>query len=264
MRAVIVLPTYNERENVGAYLRAVRAVRLDPGDVIDVLVVDDSSPDGTAEVARQAAAELDGAPGSNAGRTEVFVRPGKQGLGSAYRDGFRQVLERTPAEAYDVVVSMDADLSHDPAVIPDMLARLDEGADAVVGSRYVRGGGTTDWPVRRQLLSKWGNAYTRRVLRLDTRDCTSGFRAYRSDALRAVEPGSTGAEGYAFLTELVRRLTRRGYKVVETPIVFRDRTAGRSKMSGRIIVESMLLVTRWGIRDRVRDASARLTRIRRR
>jgi dolichol-phosphate mannosyltransferase len=249
MRAVIVLPTYNERENVDGFLRAVRRVPLADDDELDVLIVDDSSPDGTAEVARQTATELDGAPDHNAGSTSVLVRPGKAGLGSAYREGFGRVLGRSDGMAYDVVISMDADLSHDPAVIPRMLGLLAEGADAVVGSRYVRGGGTTDWPVRRQLLSKWGNTYTRAVLGLDTRDCTSGFRAYRSDALRAVDPMSTGAEGYAFLTELVRRLTRAGYKVVETPIVFRDRTAGRSKMSGRIIAESMLLVTRWGIKD---------------
>jgi dolichol-phosphate mannosyltransferase len=249
MRAVIVLPTYNERENVDPFLRAVRRVALADGDQLDVLIVDDSSPDGTAEVARRTAAEVDHAPDHNAGSTAVLVRPGKAGLGSAYREGFGRVLDTTEHPAYDVVISMDADLSHDPAVIPTMLGLLAEGADAVVGSRYVRGGGTTDWPVRRQLLSKWGNAYTRAVLGLDTRDCTSGFRAYRSDALRAVDPTSTGAEGYAFLTELVRRLTQAGYKVVETPIVFRDRTAGRSKMSGRIIAESMLLVTRWGVRD---------------
>lgn len=254
MRAVIVLPTYNERENVAVFLRAVRGVTLPAGHALDVLVVDDSSPDGTAEVARHAAAELDGAPDSNAGTTEVLVRPGKQGLGSAYREGFRRVLDQG---TYDVVISMDADMSHDPAVIPAMLARLAEGADAVVGSRYVSGGGTTDWPIRRQLLSKWGNAYTRTVLRLDTRDCTSGFRAYRADALRAAEPWTTSAEGYAFLTELVRRLTRRGYKVAEVPIVFRDRTAGKSKMSGRIIAESMLLVTRWGAGDLVRDVRRR-------
>jgi dolichol-phosphate mannosyltransferase len=133
-----------------------------------------------------------------------------------------------------------------------MLALIDEGADTVIGSRYVRGGGTTDWPVRRQLLSKWGNAYTRRLLRLTPHDCTSGYRAYRASALAAIDPYDTSAEGYAFLTELVRRLTRHGYRIVETPIVFRDRTQGKSKMSGRIIAESMLLVTKWGLIDRLR------------
>jgi len=211
VRAVIVLPTYNERDNVEPFLRAVRAVSD-----IDVLVVDDNSPDGTADLVRELGSELGG------------------------------------VEAYDVVVSMDADLSHDPAVLPAMLALIDEGADTVIGSRYVRGGGTTDWPVRRQLLSKWGNAYTRRLLRLTPHDCTSGYRAYRASALAAIDPYDTSAEGYAFLTELVRRLTRHGYRIVETPIVFRDRTQGKSKMSGRIIAESMLLVTKWGLIDRLR------------
>jgi hypothetical protein len=146
---------------------------------------------------------------------------------------------------------MDADLSHDPAAIPAMLSLLDEGADAVIGSRYVPGGGTTDWPVRRQLLSKWGNAYTRTVLRLAPHDCTSGFRAYRASTLAAIDPAATSAEGYAFLTELVRQMTRLGLRVAETPIVFRDRTRGKSKMSSRIIVESMLLVTRWAVIDGV-------------
>ena len=241
MRPIVVLPTYNERENIAPYLRSLRAV----GDDIDVLVVDDGSPDGTADLARALGEELGG--------VQVLVRASKDGLGSAYRAGFAQVL----SEGYDVVVSMDADLSHDPAVIPEMLRLIDDGADAVIGSRYVTGGGTTDWPVRRQMLSKWGNAYTRRVLGLPTRDCTSGFRAYRSSALAAIEPGTTGAEGYAFLTELVRRLSHRGYRVVETPIIFRDRTLGTSKMSGRIIVESMLLVTRWGVQDRLRRLARR-------
>lgn len=241
MRPVVVLPTYNERENIDPFLRALREV----SDDVDVLVVDDNSPDGTADLARSLGDELGG--------VRVLQRTAKDGLGSAYRAGFADVLA---GGDYDVVISMDADLSHDPAVIPAMLELLDEGADAVIGSRYVTGGGTTDWPVRRQLLSKWGNAYTRRVLGLPTRDCTSGFRAYRASALAAIDPASTGAEGYAFLTELVRRLARDGYRVVETPIIFRDRTRGKSKMSGRIIGESMLLVTRWGVRDRLR----RLTR----
>ncbi len=238
MRAVVVLPTYNERDNIEMYLRSLRAISAH----IEVLVVDDNSPDGTADIARSLGTELGG--------VDVLLRAAKQGLGSAYRAGFRQVLDARPP--YDVIVSMDADLSHDPAVIPAMISAIEAGADAVIGSRYVRGGGTTDWPVRRQLLSKWGNVYTRTVLQLPTRDCTSGFRAYRATALDAIQPDSTGAEGYAFLTELVRRLTRHGFSIVETPIVFRDRERGKSKMSGRIIIESMLLVTRWAAIDLIR------------
>jgi dolichol-phosphate mannosyltransferase len=236
VRAVIVLPTYNERENIAAYLQSLRHITSS----VDVLVVDDNSPDGTGELARSL--------GATHGGVTVLDRSSKEGLGSAYRAGFERVLD----EGYDVVISMDADLSHDPAVIPEMLELIRSGADAVIGSRYVTGGGTTDWPVHRQLLSKWGNAYTRRILGLPTRDCTSGYRAYRSSALAAIEPGSTSAEGYAFLTELVRRLGSHGFAIAETPIIFRDRTRGKSKMSGAIIVESMLLVTRWGLTDRLR------------
>jgi dolichol-phosphate mannosyltransferase len=233
VRTIVVLPTYNERENVAQLLAAVRAAVPDA----DLLVVDDNSPDGTAVLVEEAAAEL--------GQVKLLRRPGKQGLGSAYREGFAVALD----EGYDVIVSMDVDFSHDPAVLPEMLALIDAGSDAVIGSRYLPGGGTVDWPLHRRLLSRWGNRYTSLLLGLRVRDCTSGYRAYRADALRAIEPGTTTAEGYAFLTELVRRLVRRGRRVVETPIVFADRRYGESKMSGRIVVESMLLVTRWGVRD---------------
>ena len=233
---MVVLPTYNEVENIAAMLGAIRA-ELPSADII---VVDDHSPDGTAAVAETAASEL--------GQIKLLHRPGKQGLGSAYRHGFTMALD----EGYDRIVSMDVDFSHDPAVIPEMLRRIDGGAAAVVGSRYVPGGSTVNWPPHRRLLSRWGNRYTSFVLRLPIRDCTSGFRAYRADALGAISPSTTTAEGYAFLTELVRRLVRGGYEVVETPIVFTDRVRGTSKMSARIIAESMLLVTRWGVRDFVK------------
>lgn len=235
MRAVVVVPTYNERENIDAFLRAVRAAVP----AADVLVVDDNSPDGTGALADTVAAEL--------GQIKVLHRPGKQGLGSAYRNGFAVALD----EGYDVIVSMDVDFSHDPAVIASMLQAVEQGADVVVGSRYVPGGATADWPLHRRLLSRWGNRYTGAVLGLGVRDCTSGFRAYRAVALQAIDPASTAAEGYAFLTELVRRLAADGRRIVEVPIVFRDRQFGTSKMSGRIIVESMMLVTRWGVSDLV-------------
>jgi glycosyltransferase involved in cell wall biosynthesis len=241
VRAVVVLPTYNEAENIVAMLRAVREAAPDE----DVLVVDDNSPDGTAALAEEMAAEL--------GRIKVLRRAGKQGLGAAYRHGFTTAFD----EGYEAVVSMDSDLSHDPATIPTMLQLLDGGADAVIGSRYVTGGATVDWPLRRRVLSRWGNRYTAAVLGLAVRDCTSGFRAYRRSALQAIDPGSTTAEGYAFLTELVRRLSANGATIVETPIVFRDRRFGTSKMSMRIIAESMLLVTRWGTVDRLRKVQPR-------
>jgi dolichol-phosphate mannosyltransferase len=242
MRSVVVLPTYNEAENIETFLRAVRKAAPET----DVLVVDDGSPDGTGATAERLSGEL--------GRIEVFHRPGKSGLGSAYRDGFDRVLA---TGEYDVVVSMDADMSHDPEHIPEFIGLISDGADLVIGSRYVQGGGTTDWAVRRQLLSKWGNAYTRSILGVPSRDCTSGYRAYRASALAEIEPTSTAAEGYAFLTELVRRLAARGFTIVESPIIFRDRTKGKSKMSWRIIVESMALVTRWGVGDRLRRRRTR-------
>ena len=244
MRHVIVLPTYNERDNIEIHLRTVH----DLGVPVDVLVVDDASPDGTADAARRLGEELGG--------ISVLERPGKNGLGSAYRAGF----ERALGDGYDVVISMDADLSHDPSVIPTMLELITAGADAVIGSRYVPGGGTTDWPFHRRQLSKWGNAYTRTALRLSPHDCTSGFRAYRADALRVIDPTSTHAEGYAFLTELVRRLDRAGNTIVETPIVFRDRELGKSKMSWRIVVESMWLVTTWAAADAAARLRGRLRR----
>src|SRR5262245_26881926 len=212
-----------------------------------IVVVDDRSPDGTGELAEEAAAEL--------GQITVLARDRPKGQGSAYRHGFQTVL----AEGVDVIVSMDVDFSHDPAEIPAMLARLEDGADAVIGSRYVEGGGIVNWPLHRRLLSSWGNRYTAAMLRLGVRDCTSGFRAYRASALRAIDPAGTTAEGYAFLTELLRRLVAAGLRIEEVPIQFVDRVEGRSKMSARIIAESMLLVTRWGVQDavkRLRDRRA--------
>ena len=241
MRALVVLPTFNEAENIVGFLRAVRQAVPDA----DVLVVDDNSPDGTAALAEETASEL--------GRIKVLHRAGKLGLGAAYRHGFTTAFDET----YDVIVSMDSDYSHDPTVIPTMFGLLADGADAEIGSRYVPGGDTVDWPLRRRLLSKWGNRYTAAVLRLPIRDCTSGFRAYRAEALKAIDPASTSAEGYAFLTELVRMLIANGCTIVETPIVFRDRRYGTSKMSGRIIAESMLLVTKWGLLDRMGRQPAR-------
>ncbi len=247
MRVLVVAPTYQEAENITRFLAAVRASV--PG--ADVLIVDDSSPDGTGALAEASAAELD--------QIKVLHREGKAGLGSAYRNGFAIGLD----EGYDVIVSMDVDFSHDPGVIPALIARIEAGADAVVGSRYVAGGGTKNWPRRRRLLSRWGNRYTAFILRLPVRDCTSGFRAYRATALAAIDPASTTAEGYAMLTEFVRRLVRGGFTVEEHPITFVDREFGVSKMSGRIIAESMFLVTRWGVRDflvRVRQSVASLRR----
>lgn len=234
VRCVVLLPTYDEAENIEPMLRALRAA----APTVDIIVIDDSSPDGTGAIAERVASEL--------GQVTVLHRAGKAGLGAAYRHGFAQALDR----GYEIVVTMDCDFSHDPSVVPTLIADIEGGADVAIGSRYVPGGGTVDWPMRRRLLSRWGNRYTGALLGTGVRDCTSGFRAYRASALAATEVASTTAEGYAFLTELVRRLARHGATIVETPITFRDRTRGTSKMSGRIIVESMLLVTRCGLADR--------------
>lgn len=235
MNTVVVAPTYQERENIERFLRGVRAAVPQAR----ILIVDDASPDGTAAAARAIGEELGG--------VDVLERPGKAGLGSAYRHGFAEVLR----DGAEVIVTMDVDASHDPAVIPAMLAALAGGADVVIGSRYVPGGATVDWPLHRRVLSRWGNRYTAALLGIDVADCTSGFRAYRGDVLSSIDAGSTTAEGYAFLTELVRRLVRDRRSVAEVPITFVDRQVGTSKMSGRIIVESMLLVTSWGVRDRL-------------
>ncbi len=233
MRNVVVVPTYQEAGNIARFLGAVRAAVPDA----DVLVIDDGSPDGTGELAEQAAAEL--------GQIKVLHRPGKQGLGTAYREGFRVAGD----EGYDVVVHMDADFSHDPAMIPRLLAGIEDGAGVVIGSRYVRGGSTPSWSLHRRLLSRWGNRYAATVLRLPLTDVTSGFRAVRADVLQAADPATARAEGYAFLTELARRYVRSGVRVEEIPIAFRDRELGESKMSVRIIAESMSLVTVWAIQD---------------
>lgn len=235
MRAVVISPTYNERDNIDWFLRTVRAAVPSA----HVMIVDDNSADGTGQRADELAAEFGG--------ITVVHRAGKLGLGSAYRQAFRAAID----EGYDVIVSMDCDRSHDPSVIPALVDGIRQGADMVIGSRYVPGGATANWPLHRRLLSRWGNRYSSALLGLDVRDATSGFRAYSAPALARAEPDRTGAEGYAFLCELVRRFHRRGAHIAEVPIVFVDRQYGTSKMSLRIIVESMLLVTRWGIADRL-------------
>lgn len=241
MPVAVVLPTYNEAENIDRLLRELRTIVPEAR----LVVVDDASPDGTGRIAEACAAELGG--------IDVVHRARKDGLGNAYRFAFAKVI----GEGHDVVVTMDSDFSHDPRVIPAMLAAIDEGADAVIGSRYVPGGGTRDWPLHRRLLSRWGNVYTGWILGVGVRDCTSGFRAYRASSLAAISPEGTRADGYAFLTELVVRLSRHGARIVEVPILFVDRRYGTSKMSSRIVAESMLLVTRWGIGHRWRRITGR-------
>jgi len=245
MRALVVLPTYNEVGNITEVLRRVRRALPDA----DVLVVDDASPDGTATVARAEAATL--------GRIAVRSRPGKQGLGSAYREAFIEGLRR----GYPVLVEMDSDLSHDPAVLPDLVAAAEVGADLVVGSRYVPGGAIPRWPRWRRALSRWGNRYAGWLLALALTDATSGFRAYRAGVLARIDLPSVRADGYGFQIEMAHRVARAGGRIVEVPIQFLDRTRGVSKMSARIIAEALWLVTWWGMRERL--AAIRGTRPRR-
>jgi dolichol-phosphate mannosyltransferase len=244
MRLAVVAPTYNELDNIEWFMRRVR----EELPAAHLFVLDDNSPDGTGVEADRVAAEL--------GNCTVVHRGGKEGLGSAYRHGF----DLAQAGAFDVVVTMDVDRSHDPVVLPAMVAAVDAGADVVIGSRYVPGGGTANWSAHRRLLSAWGNRYTGWVLNMQVRDCTSAYRAYRAHALEVIDPSSTRADGYAFLTELTRRAARNGLVILEVPITFVDRQYGTSKMSWRIIVESMLLVTGWGGRDVIRRMRARMRR----
>jgi dolichol-phosphate mannosyltransferase len=227
----LVVPTYQEADNIEPFLRAARATL--PG--ARVIVCDDNSPDGTGTIAEGVGAEI--------GNMEVLHRPGKQGLGAAYRHGFRVALD----QGADVIVQMDADLSHPHSMLPGMIDRVDAGTDVVIGSRYVAGGGTPDWPPHRRLLSRYGNLYARRLLRLAVRDATSGMRAYRSAALEKVAFDATRANGYGFMLETIRTMAVAGLRIEEVPLVFRDRVAGKSKMSIRIMVENLVLVTWWGV-----------------
>lgn len=235
MRTLVVLPTYDEAANIAEALTRLRAAAPD----VDVLVVDDNSPDGTAALAREAGAGL--------GQVDVEVRPRKDGLGNAYRHGFRIGMER----GYDVLVQMDADLSHDALALPRLLAALDAGSDAVIGSRYVPGGSIPHWPWYRRALSRYGNAYSCAVLGMAVRDTTSGFRAYRVGVLEAIDVFSTRAKGYGFQIETAYRVSRSGHTLTEVPITFTDRVRGYSKMSLAVAAEELLLVTWWGLRDRV-------------
>ena len=241
MRTLVVIPTYDEAANINEVLSRLRAAVP----AADVLVVDDSSPDGTADLARATGAEL--------GQIDVLVRPKKDGLGNAYRAGFRVGFDR----GYDRLVQMDADLSHDPAALPSLLARLDEGAAGVIGSRYVPGGSIPHWPWHRRALSKWGNRYTNLLLRTQIRDATSGYRAYDAQTLEGIDIFDTRAKGYGFQIETAYRIARGGGRLDEVPISFTDRVRGQSKMSLSVMLEELALVTWWGIRDRVHDLRAR-------
>lgn len=232
---LVIIPTYDEAENIADVIGQVRTAVPEA----HVLVVDDNSPDGTADLAVAAGREV--------GHVDVLRRPEKGGLGPAYRAGFRWGLDR----GYTVLVEMDADLSHDPAALPELLAAVDQGADLVIGSRYVPGGEVPGWPKHRLAISQVGNHYVALCLGMGLRDATAGYRAYTADALRSLDLDAITTYGYGFQVEMAYTLVRTGHKVVEVPITFRDRVRGTSKMSLRIVGEALRLVTWWGIRDRV-------------
>ena len=232
---LVVIPTYNEAENIEEVVR--RARTSVPG--ATVLVVDDGSPDGTGDLVESLAVDDD--------HLRILRRPGKSGLGAAYRAGFAWGID----EGFEVLVEMDGDLSHDPADLGRLIGGIGEGTGLVIGSRYVPGGATPRWPAHRRWLSRWANRYTGAVLGTGVKDSTAGFRAYAAPTLAAIDFVSTLAEGYAFQVEMTYRVRRCGHGIAEVPIEFNDRVRGTSKMSGRIVVEAMLLVTWWGIRDRI-------------
>jgi dolichol-phosphate mannosyltransferase len=233
-RACVVLPTYNERENVPQIVPAILAASA----ALDVLVVDDNSPDGTGALADEIA--------RRDSRVRVLHRPRKEGLGRAYLAGFAEALRA----GYGRIVEMDADFSHDPGRLPVLLGT---DADLVLGSRYVAGGGTVNWGPGRRLLSRGGSFYARTILGLPIRDLTGGFKCFRRKVLEGLDLASVRSSGYAFQIELTYRAIRRGFKVVEVPITFVDRRVGKSKMSRRIVAEALWMV--WKIRfDRAANA----------
>jgi dolichol-phosphate mannosyltransferase len=219
----LILPTYGEVATLPGVIAAARAALA--AEDLHLLVVDDASPDGTGALAERLGAE-------------VLHRPSKLGLGSAYVAGFAQALDA----GAELVCQLDADGSHDPAALPGMLALARGGADLVVGSRYVPGGGIAGWPLLRRVVSRAGCAYARAVLRVPVRDLTAGMKVWRAQALRAIEPATLRSQGYAFQVELTHRALRRGLRVAETPIVFAERGAGASKMTLRIAAEAAWVV----------------------
>ena len=225
---LVIVPTYNERDNLPAIIAAVHEHLAEA----DVLVVDDNSPDGTGAVADELAARD--------GKVHVLHRPGKQGLGTAYVAGFKWALARD----YQFVFEMDCDFSHDPKYLPIMLARARSGADLVLGSRYVAGGGTVNWGPMRKLISRGGSLYARTILAIDVRDVTGGFKCFRRSTLERLDLDSVSAQGYGFQIEMTYRTIKQGMRVEEVPIVFVDRRAGRSKMSRRIFAEAIVEVWR--------------------
>ena len=229
-RALVVLPTYEEAENLAGIVPLILAA----DDRIDILIVDDASPDGTGEIADRIAGQEP--------RVGVLHREGKQGLGSAYLTGFQIGLER----GYEWLIEMDADFSHDPGYLPEMLAAASGDADLVIGSRYVRGVNVINWPMSRLLLSWFANKYAHWITGLPLKDATSGFKCFRREVLEAIDFAKVGSTGYTFQIEMDYRAWKKGFRLHEIPIVFTDRAEGQSKMSGSIVREAVWRV--WALR----------------
>jgi dolichol-phosphate mannosyltransferase len=233
-RVAVIIPTYNERENLEPIAARVRSSVPEA----DLLVVDDNSPDGTGELADKLAAGDE--------RIHVLHRPGKGGLGAAYIAGFGWALDR----GYSAMVEIDADGSHQPEDLPRLLAALQD-ADAVIGSRWIQGGTVRNWPKSREALSRGANTYARLMLRVPIHDTTAGFRAYRAETLRAIGLDSVRSQGYCFQIDLTLRAINAGLKVTEVPITFVDRTRGASKMSRAVMIEAFWRVAQWGVAGRL-------------
>jgi dolichol-phosphate mannosyltransferase len=227
-RTLIVIPTYNEREVLPSIIQAVRAAVP----AATILIVDDSSPDGTGQLADQLASQDD--------QVKVLHRAGKEGLGAAYKHAFRQALD----EGWERIVQMDADFSHDPRDVPRLLAALDQGADLAIGSRYVPGGGTQNWGLGRKIVSRGGGIYARTALGIGVNDLTAGFKAWQARTLRGIDLAAVSARGYGFQIEMTFRTLRNGFRATEVPILFVDRRVGQSKMTGSIFFEALTLVWR--------------------
>jgi dolichol-phosphate mannosyltransferase len=242
-RTLVVIPTYNEAENIEPLLEQVRAHTPE----VDVLVVDDGSPDGTGDLADKVSAADE--------RVHVLHRGRKEGLGAAYLAGFGWGLDR----GYDLLVEMDADGSHLPSQLPDLIAAA-EYADLVLGTRWMPGGRVVNWPWRRAWLSRAGNRYARIALGLPLRDATGGFRVFRRQTLQGIDLDSVRSQGYCFQVDLARRAVDRGFRVSEVPITFVERRYGESKMTGDIVREALLRVTRWGLEYRARQLAGLVRR----
>lgn len=238
MRVLVIVPTYNESENIRTVAGAVRAHGF------DLLVVDDGSPDGTGAIADTLAEDDPG--------IRVLHRKVKSGLGPAYGAGFEHGLEL----GYEILCEMDADFSHDPQDLPRLVEAVEAGADLAIGSRYVPGGGAVGWPWYRRVLSRGGNIYASALLGISVNDATAGFRAFRDTTLRKINPQSCEASGYGFQVEMAWRTEQAGLEIVEVPITFRDRVFGESKMNSMIALEAILLITQWGIKRRLGRRSA--------